>query len=76
MDPSAQNATVFGHDNIVVQANGSGVNVTVQAERPYLRLTQYENRTRLAARGNSETALLSAYRADVVPLLGRGLPHA
>jgi tetratricopeptide (TPR) repeat protein len=54
-----------------VQANGSGVNVTVQAGRPYLRLTQYDNRTRLATHGNSETALLSAYREDVAPLLGR-----
>ncbi|MGD0764155.1 MAG: tetratricopeptide repeat protein [Roseiarcus sp.] len=71
MDPSAQNATVFGHDNIVVQANGSGVNVTVQAGRPYLRLTQYENRTPLATRDKSETGLLSAYRDDVAPLLGR-----
>ena len=39
--------------------------------RPYLRLTQYVRRTKLAVRDSSETALLSAYRADVVPLVGR-----
>jgi hypothetical protein len=66
----AQTIRVFGHDNIVVQASGSGVNVTI-GPRPYLRLTQYERRTKLAARNNSEAALLSAYRADVVPLIGR-----
>jgi tetratricopeptide (TPR) repeat protein len=70
MATPAENASVFGHDNIVVQANGSGVNVTVQAGRAHLRLTQYEQRTRLAARGDSEAALLSAYRADVAPLVG------
>src|SRR5271166_841076 len=69
MNSPAQ-ASVFGNDNIVVQASGSGVNVTIGAA-PYLRLTQYERRTRLAARDNSEAALLSAYRADVVPLIGR-----
>ena len=71
MDTPAQQANVFGHDNIIVQASGSGVNVTVEAGRPYLRLTQYERRTKLAARDNSEAALLSAYRSDVVPLVGR-----
>ena len=70
MDPSSQTTSVFGTDNIVVQANGSGVNVSIGA-LPYLRLTQYERRTKLAARDNSEAALLSAYRADVVPLIGR-----
>ena len=72
MDTPAQSSTVFGNDNIIVQASGSGVNVTVQSGRPYLRLTQYDRRTKLAAvRDNSEAALLSAYRADVVPLIGR-----
>ena len=71
MEPPAQTASVFGRDNIVVQANGSGVNVTVQAGRAYLRLTQYEKRTKLAARDKSETGLLSAYRTDVGPLVGR-----
>jgi tetratricopeptide (TPR) repeat protein len=80
MNSPAQNANVFGNDNIVVQVIGSGVNVTVQSGRPYLRLTQFEMRTRLAARAESETALLSAYRSDVVALIGRdrdmsGLRH-
>ncbi|HKI14615.1 MAG TPA: hypothetical protein VKA12_06320, partial [Roseiarcus sp.] len=70
MDTPAQ-TSVLGNDNIVVQACGSGVNVNVQSRRPYLRLTQYERRTRLASCDNSEAALLSAYRADVVPLIGR-----
>ncbi len=71
MNSPAQSTSVFGNDNIIVQASGSGVNVTVQSGRPYLRLTQFEKRTRLAVRDNSEAALLSAYRADVVPLIGR-----
>src|SRR5271157_3978477 len=70
MNSPAQSASVFGNDNIVVQASGSGVNVAI-GPQPYLRLTQYERRTKLAARDNSEAALLSAYRADVVPLIGR-----
>jgi hypothetical protein len=70
MEAAAPSASVFGKDNIVVQASGSGVNVSIGAQ-PYLRLTQYERRTKLAARDNSEAALLSAYRADVVPLIGR-----
>ncbi len=41
MNSPAQSASVFGNDNIIVQASGSGVNVTVQSGRPYLRLTQY-----------------------------------
>ncbi len=36
-----------------------------------MRLTQYVRRTKLAVRDTSETALLSAYRADVVRLIGR-----
>jgi len=71
MKTPSQIATVVGNDNVIVQAKGSGVNVTVRSGRPYLRLTQFERRTRLAARENSEAALLSAYRADVVPLIGR-----
>jgi hypothetical protein len=71
MDTPAQQANVFGRDNIIVQASASGVNVTVEAGRPHLRLTQYERRTKLAARDNSEAALLSAYRSDVVNLAGR-----
>jgi tetratricopeptide (TPR) repeat protein len=71
MNSASQVANVFGNDNIIVQVSGSGVNVTVQAGRAYLRLTQYERRTKLAIRDKSEVALLSAYRADVVPLIGR-----
>ncbi len=59
MNPPAQSANVFGNDNIIVQASDSGVNVVV-GPQPYLRLTQYERRTKLAARDNSEAALLSA----------------
>ena len=58
-------------ENVIVQRSGSGANTDIQAGRPYLRLTQYVRRTKLAARDNSEAALLSAYRADVVPLIGR-----
>ncbi len=65
----AQTANVFGDGNIIVQAIDSVV--TVETPRPYLRLTQYVERTKLAARETSEVALLSSYRADVVPLLGR-----
>ncbi len=58
-------------ENIIIQRSGSGADADIQSGRPYLRLTQYVRRTKLAARDNSETALLSAYRADVVPLIGR-----
>ena len=64
MNHPAQTAHVPGHDNIVVQASGSGVAVAV-GPQPHLRLTQYERRTKLAARDNSEAALLSAYRITV-----------
>jgi tetratricopeptide (TPR) repeat protein len=50
----------------VVRDAGSGINVGT----PPLRLTQFEARTARAADG-SDAALLSAYRTDVVPLLGR-----
>jgi hypothetical protein len=71
MESPTQNANVFGNDNIVVQASGSGVNVTVVSGRPHLKLTLYAKRAALAARGGAETALLSAYRDDVVKLIGR-----
>jgi tetratricopeptide (TPR) repeat protein len=70
MDPQAQSASVPGNDNIVVQAIGSGVNVTI-GSTPHLRLTRYVNRTRLETQRDSEAAWLSPYRADVVPLIGR-----
>jgi len=43
MDATAQSAHVFGNDNIVVQASGSGVNVAI-GPQAYLKLTRYENR--------------------------------
>ncbi len=49
---------------------GSG-SVSINAHFPYLRLTHFEGRTKRAA-DSSDAALLSAYRTDVVPLLGRG----
>ncbi|MBV8107294.1 MAG: tetratricopeptide repeat protein, partial [Hyphomicrobiales bacterium] len=58
-------------ENVVVQRSSSGADTDIQPGRPYLRLTQYVRRTKLAARDNSEAALLSAYRSDVVPLIGR-----
>ena len=58
-------------ENVIVQRSGSGADTDIQSGRPYLRLTQYVRRTKLAVRDSSETALLSAYRADVVPLIGR-----
>jgi tetratricopeptide (TPR) repeat protein len=71
MKSPAQSANIFGHDNTIVQVIGSGVNVTVEGSRQYLNLTRYESQTKLGARDGSEIALLSAYRTDVVPLLGR-----
>jgi hypothetical protein len=59
-----------GDSNIVVQVVGSGNNVTIDPRVPHLYLTQYEARTKRASDG-SDAALLSAYRTDVVPLLGR-----
>jgi tetratricopeptide (TPR) repeat protein len=70
MSAPAARADVRGDRNIVVQAVGSGINVTIDARVPHLRLTQFEARTARAADG-SDAALLSAYRTDVVPLLGR-----
>jgi tetratricopeptide (TPR) repeat protein len=61
---------VQGNRNIVVRVVGSGNNVTIDARVPHLRLTQFERRTKRANDG-SDAALLSAYRTDVVDLLGR-----
>jgi tetratricopeptide (TPR) repeat protein len=66
----APHAHVEGHGNIVAVVVGSG-SVSVDAHFPYLRLTHFEARTRRARGGGSDAALLSAYRTDVVPLLGR-----
>lgn len=70
MNETNARAEVSGHRNIVVQAIGSGVNVTIDPRLPYLRLTDFEERTNRASDG-SDAALLSAYRTDVVPLFGR-----
>jgi tetratricopeptide (TPR) repeat protein len=69
-EPAAQ-ARVDGRGNIVVQALGSGNNVVVNAGIAHLRLTQFEGRTARVVGQSSDAALLSAYRSDVVPLLGR-----
>ena len=69
MDRPAQSAHVSGDDNVVVQAINSVVNVG--GPRPYLRLTRYESQTALEIQRDSETAWLSAYRSDVVPMVGR-----
>jgi tetratricopeptide (TPR) repeat protein len=67
----AANAHIDGRHNIVVQAIGSGINVAVDARIPHLRLTHFEARTKRTSADSSDAALLSAYRTDVVPLLGR-----
>src|SRR5260370_40798734 len=67
----AANAHVDGRHNIVVQAIGSGINVSVDSRVPHLRLTHFEARTKRARGDGADAALLSAYRTDVVPLLGR-----
>jgi hypothetical protein len=70
IEPVAR-AQVDGRHNIIVQAIGSGINVAVNPRIPHLRLTQFEARTKRASVDSSDAALLSAYRTDVVPLLGR-----
>jgi hypothetical protein len=72
IEPAA-NAHVDGSHNIVVQAVGSGnsVSVSLDSRIPHLRLTHFEARRERAGRDNSDAALLSAYRTDVVPLLAR-----
>jgi hypothetical protein len=70
IEPAAS-ARVDGRHNIVVQAVGSGINVTVDSRVPHLRLTHFEARSQRARLDDSDAALLSAYRTDVVPLLGR-----
>jgi hypothetical protein len=64
-------AHVDGRHNIVVQAIGSGNNVSVDPRIPHLRLTQFEARTKRASADGLDAALLSAYRTDVVPFVGR-----
>jgi hypothetical protein len=62
---------IVGSGNIVVQAVGSGINVAVSPQMPHLRLTLFDARTERVKQERSDSALLSAYRSDVVPLLGR-----
>jgi len=69
-EPAAR-AHVDGRHNIVVQAIGSGINVAVDSRIPHLRLTHFEARTKRAHGDGADAALLSAYRTDVAPLLGR-----
>src|SRR5262249_16663188 len=71
---SAASAHVYGRGNIIVQAVGSGINVSVDSVDTrvlHLRLTHCEARTGRARGDGSDAALLSAYRTDVLPLLGR-----
>jgi tetratricopeptide (TPR) repeat protein len=72
IEPAAS-ARVDGHHNIIVQAVGSGnsVSVSVDPRVPHLRLTHFEARTKRARGDGADAALLSAYRTDVVRLLGR-----
>jgi hypothetical protein len=60
-EPAAR-ARVDGRHNIIVQAIGSGINVAVDARIPYLRLTQFEARTKRAGADGSDAALLKASR--------------
>jgi hypothetical protein len=71
LDRPVQQASITGHGNIVIQAHGSGVNVEIRRGEPHLRLTLFEARTQLVSGDNHDAALLSAYRDDVVPLIGR-----
>ena len=71
MTEPAARAHVDGRHNIVVQAIGSGINVAVDSRIPHLRLTHFEARTKRAHGDGADAALLSAYRTDVAPLLGR-----
>jgi tetratricopeptide (TPR) repeat protein len=64
-------ASAVGSGNIIVQAVGSGINVAVSPQVPHLRLTLFDARTERVKQERSDAALLSAYRSDVVPLLGR-----
>jgi hypothetical protein len=71
MTEAATAARVEGSGNIIVQAVGSGINVSIDPNVPHLRLTRFEARTKLVSRTAADTALLSAYPSDVMPLLGR-----
>jgi hypothetical protein len=71
-------ANVTGDRNIVVQVIGSGINVTIGARVPHA--DDAVRGADEACGDGSDAALLSAYRTDVVELLGRkhaldGLHH-
>jgi tetratricopeptide (TPR) repeat protein len=63
---SVQNSTII----VGLGADATG-KLIEDARHPTLRLTRFEARTVRAQRDNSDASLLSAYRTDVVPLLGR-----
>ena len=74
---TVQAASVAGQGNIIVQASGSArvsvnARIAIEPRVPHLVLTDFEARTQLV-RGDAsnDAALLSPYRTDVVPLLGR-----
>ena len=69
MDTPTQTAAVTGNDNIVVLAKDSDVTIALNPQHPHL--TKFERRTERAAHVGGDAGLLSAYRDDVVPLLGR-----
>ncbi|HWX62296.1 tetratricopeptide repeat protein [Bradyrhizobium sp.] len=56
--------------HVGLDANETG-RLVRDAVHPILHLTRFEARTARAAENNSDASLLSAYRTDVVPLLGR-----
>jgi tetratricopeptide (TPR) repeat protein len=56
--------------HVGLDANETG-RLVRDAVHPVLHLTRFEARTARAAENNSDASLLSAYRTDVVPLLGR-----
>jgi tetratricopeptide (TPR) repeat protein len=63
---NVQNSTII----VGLGADATG-KLIEDARHPTLRLTRFEARTARAQRDNSDASLLSAYRTDVVPLLGR-----
>lgn len=71
MAESEQSASISGNDNIIIQANCSGVNVQIGTGRPHIRLTQYQALIQRALKQSFDSTLLSPYRSDVVELVGR-----
>src|SRR5438046_3200205 len=54
MTEAATAARVEGSGNIIVQAVGSGINVSIDPNVPHLRLTRFEARTKLVSRTPGE----------------------